>query len=666
MKKVIIGLLLICVVAGLVAVGTWAAFRDVETSTDNLFVAGSMDLKVDGEDDPIKAYFDTITCVKPGDSAEVEIELSNVGCVDGLADIHIFITESDENIAVEPELNVGDTEDDLGNMFDGELAAKLEMKISADLDNNGTYETPVAEGSVGEIACTNYVYGALNAGTSIWLLIEWWVPAEVGNIIMTDTLEFEIEFSLDQAMAACLTVISIDQPDQVQECELVDISVDVKNQGGAPGECDLNVTVTYPDASVLASAVVPTGSVDPLETVEVLIFDDLHIEVTDPSIPTPYTLTVTATSCCGDPKTCEIVVTDPPALHVVDMIQPEVAYHCEELIVEVGVHNDGGKPGECFVTVMVLDALLSTPTEPVLIMAPMTLPVPVVAPCDTVWVPVNLGHVEEYWPELILVLASACADDPMEPYMCLPPITVLPPPLQPSSEWIYDVHYDTVGAVPPAPDYSDDTVLRIHLLGVVDPIPDLLPACVPLTPLAGPGALFETNPAWGGVQPTRYITQAGTTMDMQTGLIDNYTSVLDGTGKYTYMTATAMLGLVVMGMEVNYDNYILTSGAGTNIGKPYTAGSSWTYDAHTVSHIPLMGGCQAETVVTYTVTVAGPMADPTGTYPNCMQVTIDDPLVPGTRVEYHDSAVHGNVYVLNTETYEGTETQTLTSYTLVW
>ena len=669
MKKVIIGLLLICVVAGLVAVGTWAAFRDVETSTDNLFTAGSMDLKVDGEDDPISAYFDTIECVKPGDSGEVTIELTNVGCVDGMLDLMITITESDENIAVEPELNVGDLEDDLGDLFDGELAANLEMRITADLDGDTVFETLVAEGALSVIEAINYVYGALDAGASMDLKIEWWVDSTVGNMIMTDTLRFDIEFSLDQKMEACLTLIDIDQPDQAQECETVDISVNVKNSGGEAGECTMDVVVTYPDGTVMAEALgVPTGMIDSLATESVLVFDDLHIPVTDPALPTPYTLTVTATpgaECCDQtPITCEIEVTDPPCLHVVAIEQPEYAWPCMEIMIGVTIHNQGGKPGECevWLDLMNLDTGMPPATVDPALLTPQ--PTGVVDLCEENQVTIYFGpfHVDETWFPGVLVLAGSCCD--IEPFECV--IIAGPPPPQPSSEWIYDVHYDA--AEPGDPTYSDDTVWQQHLVGTVETIPDLLPDCVPLPPPGpgeGPAVHVQIDPLYGGVQPLRYVTSGGTTLDMQPGMVDAYANVLDGTTMYMYTDAMVMGGVLYMNLEVGYDTYVLTSGAGTNIGQPYTAGSSWTYDSHTIANIAAMGGCQPEAVATVTVTVAGPMPDPTGTYPNCMEITTDDPLVPGTKVDYYDSTVQGIVYTLDTETYDGTETQTLTSYNIV-
>jgi predicted ribosomally synthesized peptide with SipW-like signal peptide len=626
MKKVIIGLLMICVVAGLVTVGTWAAFRDVETSTDNIFVAGSMDLKVDGEDDPIIAYFDTEDCVKPGDSGEVTITLSNVGCVDGLLDLHITITESDENIAVEPELNAGDVEDDLGNNMDGELAANMDMKITADLDGDGTFETVVAEGKVSEIACTNYVYGALDAEDSIELKIEWWVESTVGNLIMTDTLMFDIEFSLDQAMEACLTVIGIQQPEAVQECELVDIAVDVKNTGGVAGECDLIVTVTDPTGYVIGTATVPTGMVEPLETVKVPVFDDLHIPVTDPPIATPYIVTVSVIDCCtGEEVICEIAVTDPPALHVVDIVQPTTAFWCEELIVEVYVHNDGGKPGECIVMAGIAD-LEGNP-----LIAPVQVATPVIAVCETVVIPVNLGHVDEAWPPMIVVGAGSCAD--IDPYVCLPPINVAPPPMVPGvgSYWEYEVNYP--------PGSTETTIMTATLAarGLGDP----LPAGQCLNPPTGQGPYYQLS--WNDVstctcQATGGCLYDGTDSPLRTLSGGTMAFILMGSDSYAReanlvgmwglapvcaWTASPAMSNVAMTLEVLTDGYNLVSG--TYIGYPYSVGDKWTYTSTADTYIASFGLCASAlgplppSLVTDEVVAVG-VTNPSGGYADCVQI----------------------------------------------
>ena len=109
MKRVILGLLMISLVGAAVGVGTWTIFSDVETSPGNILTAGTMDLKVDGYDDPVPAYFE-VDCMAPGDAGAVEISLTNEGCVDGIADLHIVNCVSNDNGVTEPESQVDTTE----------------------------------------------------------------------------------------------------------------------------------------------------------------------------------------------------------------------------------------------------------------------------------------------------------------------------------------------------------------------------------------------------------------------------------------------------------------------------------------------------------------------------------------------------------------------------
>ncbi|MGQ9469072.1 MAG: TasA family protein [Nitrososphaerales archaeon] len=73
---------MIGLVASLAGLGASLYFSDTETSTDNIFTAGTLDLKVDDQDDPIAAYFE-VDDVAPSDDGEVAIMLTNAGSEDG-------------------------------------------------------------------------------------------------------------------------------------------------------------------------------------------------------------------------------------------------------------------------------------------------------------------------------------------------------------------------------------------------------------------------------------------------------------------------------------------------------------------------------------------------------------------------------------------------------
>ncbi|RLI40290.1 hypothetical protein DRO69_13110, partial [Candidatus Bathyarchaeota archaeon] len=153
-------------------------------SSGNTFTAGTLDLKVDGQDDP-GAYF-TVEDVKPGDSDSVTITLSNVGSVTGEAYIHIVLVTDDENGLTEPEQELDDDE------TDGELDENLDITITVD-------EQQIATGKLADIVCHNYLIDELAGETSIDVTISWSVSSDVGNIIQSDKCVFNIVFSLEQA-----------------------------------------------------------------------------------------------------------------------------------------------------------------------------------------------------------------------------------------------------------------------------------------------------------------------------------------------------------------------------------------------------------------------------------------------------------------------------------
>ena len=78
MKKVLFAVALAVLAVALVGAGTWAYFSDYEHSADNVFNGGTLDLNVDGENDPhVSTYFEA-DCLKPGDMGTTESMLRNL------------------------------------------------------------------------------------------------------------------------------------------------------------------------------------------------------------------------------------------------------------------------------------------------------------------------------------------------------------------------------------------------------------------------------------------------------------------------------------------------------------------------------------------------------------------------------------------------------------
>jgi predicted ribosomally synthesized peptide with SipW-like signal peptide len=180
MKKIIISLAVILLSAGVIAGGaTSAFFTDTETSTNNTFTAGALDLKIDNEsyyngnacadadgegpgtlwvwqgnapypvpgspcttswllDDLDKGYlFFNFLDLKPDDEGEdtISIHVQN----DAWACLDMSLTSNDDNSSTEPELLAPDAQDVEDDTWDGELADTIQMLWWAD-DGDNVYE----------------------------------------------------------------------------------------------------------------------------------------------------------------------------------------------------------------------------------------------------------------------------------------------------------------------------------------------------------------------------------------------------------------------------------------------------------------------------------------------------------------------------------------------
>jgi predicted ribosomally synthesized peptide with SipW-like signal peptide len=109
MNKILFSLAIIAV-AGTAAVGiTRAYFSDVGTSTGNTFTAGTLDLKVDGQDALIPY---SVADLKPGDSRGTSTyAITNTGSIPGVLSMKVKNVVTDENEVLGPEIKAGDAED---------------------------------------------------------------------------------------------------------------------------------------------------------------------------------------------------------------------------------------------------------------------------------------------------------------------------------------------------------------------------------------------------------------------------------------------------------------------------------------------------------------------------------------------------------------------------
>jgi predicted ribosomally synthesized peptide with SipW-like signal peptide len=207
MKK-IIGLTLMAVmVMTLVGVGTWAYFSDTETSADNTWTAGTLNLlaeiggtavgtdviiteQADGLND--KVEFGTVTPIVPGDSGTITWTLTNDGSTDGTLALVAATTFTEGAAANEPELTADPT-----NLLG------LDTGIMVWVTRDGTDILGVTEAYVamsGLAAALNLETAiTMDAAAVIVYVLHWEVPTTVGSEIQGDTAELDITFTLTQS-----------------------------------------------------------------------------------------------------------------------------------------------------------------------------------------------------------------------------------------------------------------------------------------------------------------------------------------------------------------------------------------------------------------------------------------------------------------------------------
>jgi predicted ribosomally synthesized peptide with SipW-like signal peptide len=206
-KKILLSVMMIGLVAALAGAGLYAYFSDTETSSGNYFSAGTLDLKVDGKEDPDVVHI-TIDNIAPGWGGEYYWRLKNTGSLPGVVSIEITPIINYENGQNEPEALVDPTSGDL----EGELGAKIWVdkvhllwtwnkvtRLRAGSPNGPEWWNKCLNDLGG-----NTLYapagdlGILEPGEEVDFYLKLKLPGTVGNEIQSDSVQFNIIFHLDQ------------------------------------------------------------------------------------------------------------------------------------------------------------------------------------------------------------------------------------------------------------------------------------------------------------------------------------------------------------------------------------------------------------------------------------------------------------------------------------
>ena len=191
-KRATIAGIVLAMAAVLSSGAIYAYFSDTETSSGNTFTAGTLDLKVNGVDNPVSSF--TVGNVYPGASGSVSVTLTNSGTIAGTLTMAIVSVVNLPGVTTEPEAA-------LGTPDNGELGANMQITIWVDSDGDGTLD---ASESTLYSGLLNGAGGALSVGNlaggeSTHVGIAYNVPTTVGNEIQGDICTFSIQYTLVQA-----------------------------------------------------------------------------------------------------------------------------------------------------------------------------------------------------------------------------------------------------------------------------------------------------------------------------------------------------------------------------------------------------------------------------------------------------------------------------------
>jgi predicted ribosomally synthesized peptide with SipW-like signal peptide len=191
MKRILLSLAIISIVAAGAIGATRAYFSDTVVASGNTFIAGTMNLKMDSNPDGngytwVDSFSNTanpFANVKPGATGEQIVDIMNVGGISGRATIKLERTDSSD------------------------LQNNLDFAVYFKGSNNDTAWTPVASGPLSVWNGNTYDLGLITtneqnvggtAGSVASVKIVWSVPTTAGNDIQGDTLHIDTTFGLEQ------------------------------------------------------------------------------------------------------------------------------------------------------------------------------------------------------------------------------------------------------------------------------------------------------------------------------------------------------------------------------------------------------------------------------------------------------------------------------------
>jgi len=209
MKRILISLMTIAIVAVVGFAVTRAYFSDTETSTGNKITAGTIDIAVDGENPWSKTYSETLGDMKPSQVRWVDFTIQNVGENPVVVWKQIHVTGTSTGIESEPECTVqGGVWDNTAKACDWDGGGTM-MVDKNDLDNVTTYDMKVngevlIDGAwnvkISGIDSVWVPLGRIEPGEEMTVSQSYHIMATAGNEYQGDEMTFNINLYAEQLL----------------------------------------------------------------------------------------------------------------------------------------------------------------------------------------------------------------------------------------------------------------------------------------------------------------------------------------------------------------------------------------------------------------------------------------------------------------------------------
>lgn len=200
MKKIFLSLAIIITVSSFSFLLTKAYFTDKKTSNGNTFTVGTLNLEVgDSQNNQVEPF--VISNLGNGEITGQKVwKLKNTGSLPGQLFININNILNSENGCNTPESEVDQTcgnpgvgEGELDNVISANFYINNVSKISVPLNENGVK-------TLSDYWNNNTNVLVLEPNQEVELKIEWFESSSYGNEIQSDSLSFDLNFSLQQVI----------------------------------------------------------------------------------------------------------------------------------------------------------------------------------------------------------------------------------------------------------------------------------------------------------------------------------------------------------------------------------------------------------------------------------------------------------------------------------